>query len=670
MTSRSVRLSLSLIPVSAFVTIGMLSLLPVFAPGASTTRGAALAAHIVSRPAHLGVAGRPEWEWFAGRTPTGEALEVTFESLATAAESTLLIRQADVKHDWAVELNGQRIGSLVRMEADLVQAIAVPAGALRTGANTIRIATTAPGDDVVVHAIRLEAVPLAALFDTATLQVRVNDEDGLPLPARVTIVDANGTLAAVHARAGVRQAVRPGVAYVGTDAARVGLLPGTYRVRATRGPEYGMDEKTIVVRHGDAPDLVLRLRRQVQTAGWVAVDTHIHSLEASGHGDASIAERALTLAGEGIELAIATEHDRATDYASAVAAMGVGRFVTPVVGTEVTTRTGHFNVVPSFPSLAILNHPHDTHSAFTPFAPANFNAATGASRGLARSFTAMEVVNSGAMRSDWMEPIRSWFTLLKRGRHITPIGASDSHDVSRFIVGQGRTYVRVADSDPGRVPVAAALASLSAGRVVVSLGLIAHARIGEAGPGELVARGQARTVVARVAGATWVRADRVALFINGHEAAHQDVAPIMSGRVEKAAVTWPLPSRLHDYFVVVIANGVGVTNPAWAIPTPYQPTTPVWSPVVFGLTAPIYVDADGDGVFTSARDYATRLVATDAGLPALLAALADHEPAVSSHAAELLEAQGVDPGGSPMRDALASAAPVVRDGVARYLAAR
>lgn len=668
MTPRPVRLSLFALTL-ANALLGAW-LLPVPAGGVATLRAAVPAHVIVSRPVHLGLAGSPEWDTFAGRTPTGDALVVTFDAQSNATESTLLIRQADVKQDWFVELNGQPIGSLVRMEADLVQAIAVPAGTLRTGANTIRVATKSSGDDIVVHEIRLEPVPLTALFGMATLQVRVNGENGMPLPARVTIVDAAGALAPLLGSSTLRQAVRPGVVYAGTDGARVGVLPGTYTVRATRGPEYGMDETRIVVRQGDAPRVALRLTRQVQTDGWVAADTHIHTLEASGHGDASIAERALTLAGEGIELAIATEHDRATDYASAMAAMGVARWATPVVGTEVTTRTGHFNVVPSFPPLAILNHPHDTHSAFTPFARANFNVATGASRGLARDFTAMEVVNSGAMRSDWMEPVRSWLALINRGRRVTPVGASDSHDVSRFIVGQGRTYVRVADGAPGRIAVDAALASLASGRVVVSLGLIAQARVGDAEPGDLVARGDARSVVARVAGATWVRADRVALLINGNEVTHAVVAPVMSGRVEKAAVTWPLPARRHDYFVVVIASGPGVTDAAWAIPKPYQPTTPAWSPVVFGLTAPIYVDADGDGVFTSSREYAARLVAGHRDLPALVAALGDHDAVVSSHAAELLESRGVDPAGSAMRDALGSAAPAVRDGVASYLAAR
>ncbi len=630
---------------------------------------------LLAAPAHLGVAGRPEWEWFAGRTPSGESLTLTFEARANTTEQTLLIRQQDVKEGWTVALNGQALGPLVRMEADLVHALAVPTGALADGANTLTITSKTPTDDVVIHSVRLAPLPRATLLGSASLRVRVTGDDGRPLPARVTIVDADDALAALLALGHGRQAVRPGVAYIGEDAAHVGVEPGTYRVRATRGPEYGMHEMTVSVGAGQPRDVALRLSRQVATDGWVAADTHIHTLEVSGHGDASLQERALTLAGEGIELAIATEHDRPTDYAPALTAMGVSRLVTPVIGTEVTTKTGHFNVFPATArpetAVAVLNHPHDTHSAFTPFARAHFNSATGASRDLPQAFTAMEVVNSGAMRSDWMEPIRSWFALLNRGLRITPIGASDSHDVSRFIVGQGRTYVRAADDDAGRVPVDEAVASLRAGRVVVSLGLFAEARIGTARPGDLVRAAEARAVDVRVSGATWTRADRVALWVNGLETAQQSIGEAAGARVRKASLRWPLPRRRHDYFVVVVAQGPGVTDPSWAIPTPYQPATPAWRPVVFTLTAPIYVDADGDGVFSSAREYASRLVeAHGASLPALFKALADHDAVVSSHAAELLEVRGVDVDGPEARAMLATAAAPVRQGIERYVAAK
>ena len=500
--------------------------------------------------------------------------------------------------------------------------------------------------------------------------MRVTGADEQPLPARITIVDAIGALTPLVARAGGNIAVRPGVVYAAGDPIQVGLLPGIYRVRATRGPEYGIDETTLTIRGGETRDVALRLSREVPTPGWVAVDTHIHTLELSGHGDATVAERAVTLAGEGIELAVATEHNRSADYSTALAATGTAAHVTAVPGNEVTTPRGHFNVFPTNEAVAVLNHPHDTHSAFTPFARANFNAVTGASRGLARTFSAMEVVNSGAMRSDWMEPIRSWFALLNRGLRITPIGASDSHDVSRFIVGQGRTYVRVEDTKPGQIAVEQAVDAIRGGHVVVSLGLFPQIRMGTAGPGDLVNTADASHIEARVSGATWTRCDRVALFVNGKAAAQELVPPASQERIEKAVVNWPLPRRRHDYFVVAIASGPGVTDASWAIARPYQPTSPTWQPPVFGLTAPIFVDADGDGAFTSARGYAQRLVDTHAALPDLLAALADYDAIVSSHAAELLEAKGMTLDNDPARAALAAATPEVREGVTAYLSAR
>jgi hypothetical protein len=634
-----------------------------------TTGTAAPAQSLLFHPVHLGMAGRPEWDSFSGSVPSGEALTVTFEARPNDGEYSLLIHQADVKQEWRVEINGAQVGSLVRMEADLVQVLAVPSATLRAGSNTLRISSSTPTDDVLIGTVRLEPVPPSQLL-TSRLHVRVTGTDEQPLPARITIVDAIGALTPLVARPGGNVAVRPGVVYVAGEPVQVDLLPGTYRVRATRGPEYGMDETTVTVRAGDTAAVALRLRREVATPGWVAVDTHVHTRELSGHGDATVAERAVTLAGEGIELAIATEHNRSATYTAALAATGTAAYVTAVAGNEVTTPRGHFNVFPANEAVAVLNHPHDTHGAFTPFARANFNAVTGASRGLARTFTAMEVVNSGAMRSDWMEPVRSWFALLNRGLPITPIGASDSHDVSRFIVGQGRTYVRAADTRPGQIDVAEAVDGIRRGRVVVSLGLFAQIRIGSAGPGDLVNAADTPHLEAHVSGATWTRCDRVALFVNGREMAQHVVAPASQQRAEKAVVHWPLPRRRHDYFVVVIASGPGVTDASWAIARPYQPTSPAWRPVVFGLTAPIYVDVDGDGVFTSARDYAQRLVDMHAALTDLLAALAGYDAIVSSHAAELLATKGVALDDEAARAALAKAAPEVREGITAYVNAR
>lgn len=630
----------------------------------------AFAQPLLPAPVYLGVSGSPEWDTFAGRTPAGTAFEHTFEGRTNTREHTLLLRQVDVKETWAITLNDRSLGTLVRNEADLVHAVAIPPETMRHGANILRI-TSKLRDDIVLERIELIDTPLTEAIDRARLHVTVVGDDGQPVPARVTIVEGDGALAALQPVAGSRQAVRPGVAYTGGDRVQVGLRPGIYRVRATRGPEYDAPEQTVTVAAGHTTNVRLALARVVPTPGWVAMDTHVHTRELSGHGDATVAERVLTLAGEGVELAVATEHDRPADYARAADDAGVATRLTTIVGSEVTTRTGHFNVFPAdAPAVQVLNHPHDAHGGFVPFARPHFNVVTGASSGLARPFTAMEVVNSGAMRSDWMQPVRSWLALLNRGARITPVGASDSHDVSRFIVDQGRTYVRVDDARPGAIPVGAALDAIREGRTVVSLGLFVEAHVGEAGPGDMARASGPVTIEARVLGPGWMEADRVALWVNGEETDVVAIDAAAAAGVEKASPRWTLPARRHDYQVVVIASGPGVTDPSWAIPKPYQPTTPAWRPIVFGITNAIRVDADGDGVFSSARDYATRLVETHADVRELFGALAAHDAIVAAHAAELLEARGVDPSGHEVRAALVSAPPAVRDGVIRYLAAR
>ena len=58
----------------------------------------------------------------------------------------------------------------------------------------------------------------------------------------------------------------------------------------------------------------------------------------------------LTLAGEGVELPISTEHNILVDYSEPARRMKVARFFTPVVGCEVTTDFGHLNAFPIEPA--------------------------------------------------------------------------------------------------------------------------------------------------------------------------------------------------------------------------------------------------------------------------------------------------------------------------------
>lgn len=642
---------------------------------------------------HLGTPGDPEWEEFAADRPEGPRLELRFESRANAREATLFVRQRDVKLDWDVRLNDRSLGRLMPMEADLVHTLAVPQGALRDGENVLTIGPPPGRDDIVIGEIALDLRPKNQVLSRATLDVQVTESaTGQGLPCRLTVVDEQGVLTPLSVRPDPRLAARPGVVYTADGRARIGLRPGRYTVHATRGFEFGLASQTVTVADAETAHVALALSREVDTTGLVACDTHVHTLSFSGHGDASLDERLVTLAGEGIELPVATEHNRLVDYGTAANRLGLSRWFTPVIGDEVTTARGHFNAFPFRGSetapdhsvegwmkllrgvragdesrVVVLNHPRDLHAGFRPFGPENFNEAAGELRpGV--GFDAMEVVNSGAMQSDLMQLVRDWFALWNQGQSVTAVGASDSHDVTRYIVGQGRTYIACADKDARRIDVGEACRSLREGRAVVSLGLLAGLTVDDQfRPGDLATkRGETLRVAVTVLGPSWTEVDRVELFANGVKVREQAIAG-GSKAGEKARVEWSLPRPRHDVALVAVASGPGVTAPYWPIARPYQPTSKQWSPRVLSVTNPVRIDADGDGSWSPARYYAQLAIEFAGTEPtALFRFLSGFDEAVATQAAALCHPTGGlerDPG---FARALESAPEVVRRGFAAY----
>jgi hypothetical protein len=237
---------------------------------------------------HLGTPGSPEWDWFENDPARPGRLDLSFRATPNRNEATLLVRQDDVKQEWIVELNGQRVGKLFLMEADLTHTIALPAGALRDGDNVLSIIPPRENDDVILREIAIDARPPAEALREATLEVAVEEPDHGPLAARITVVDEQGTLAPLIAAPDETLAVRPGVVYTGSGRARIGVRAGRYTVFASHGFEYGVASQQIEVRAGDSRPIALRITREVATPGFVSCDTHIHTLTHSGHGDATV----------------------------------------------------------------------------------------------------------------------------------------------------------------------------------------------------------------------------------------------------------------------------------------------------------------------------------------------------------------------------------------------
>ncbi len=259
--------------------------------------------------------------------------------------------------------------------------------------------------------------------------------------------------------------------------------------------------------------------------------------------------------------------------------------------------------------VVILNHARDVHSGYRPFGPERHNAATGENLDswLYRA-NAMEIINSGAQQSETLQLFHDWLGLLNRGVVVTPIGASDSHDVSRFIVGQGRTYIQCDDKDPGNIDVKEAASNLVAGRVLVSCGLLVKLTVDDTYvAGDLVPAGAELRATITVLGPSWVEAHDVALYANGAKIREAKISGARRGGV-KWAETWKLPRFKHDVHLAAVATGPGVTELYWPVARPYQPTSSDVNRQVIGMTGAVWLDADGDGKRTSAFEYARRIV--------------------------------------------------------------
>ena len=470
-------------------------------------------------------------------------LDLRFDSAPNATEFTLLITLRNVMQPWFLEVNGQWLDQLPPAYGVERQSyFSIPAGVLTNGGNTLSFVSENFGREISVGQVRLFRQPLRELLKLRTVAVTVTDDQtGKPVPSRITIVSDQGNLADIFSVSDTNAAVRTGRIYTTGHKTTFELPAGRYEFSATRGMEWGLARKTVTLADGTTT-VDLRLRRQVDTAGFIAADTHIHTLTFSGHGDATIEERMVTLAGEGVELAVATDHNHHTDYEPYQTRLELNPFFTPVTGNEVTTKNGHLNAFPMPPGglvpnhletdwvklvadirlkgakVVIFNHPRYPDPQNNPLTKFRFNRASGDRfNGPAFTFNAMELVNSSSpstvareeLAADPLRLLTDWFAIQNRGEKITGVGGSDSHTVDAP-VGQGRNYIRSSTDDPARLDVDELCRTFLAGDTSVSYGIFAEVTVNQRHhPGDLVRPADGKVQVSlRVAAADWVKPRR------------------------------------------------------------------------------------------------------------------------------------------------------------------
>jgi hypothetical protein len=524
-----------------------------------------------------------EWSSFPAHAKDSQLI-IHFKTTNVSHSKTLALTQTDVNHSWNVILNGNAIGNLGLDEKKMVSYYSIPPETLNKNDNTLIIRSESPNasqsDDIVVGNITLHNKAVENLLAESSLNIHTG------IPSRLTILDETNALQPIQAQTGDTLAIRSGVIYSGTGNFSFSLPAGKYKIYASRGFEYGVDSLLIFMRPGQKFSQNLTLKQEVDLKDWESVDTHVHTLEYSGHGDATMRERILTIAGEGLDYAVITEHNKVVDILDPVKKMKMDSWFTPIAGEELTTSVGHFNLFPvSSPLLAdvknwqqvkesvtrhgeakvvILNHARDEHNGFRPIDTMQLLTAE------QFPVNAMEVMNSGSQQTNPRQLYLDWLGLISRGIILTPVGASDSHDVSRFIVGQGRTYVRKGNL----------VENFLAGKVGVSFGLFT----------ELEVDAELKNVVTvKIYSPSWVKPNKVRLFADGKEIYSSQITirdktgnNIFSRKIN-------IPKISNETILVAVAEGDDPSAPWWPIAKPYQHESPEVNPIVLGLTGPVKI---------------------------------------------------------------------------------
>jgi len=413
------------------------------------------------------------------------------------------------------------------------------------------------------------------------------------------------------------------VVYTVTGQGSVPLAPGHYRVTASRGPEYALSVHQVTIPEGGGAEIMAELRRVVDSQGLVCGDFHQHTV---GSSDAAttIRDRIISNVGEGVEIAVASDHNVVSDFSEAIADLGVGRDIFSIQGNEVTTDTsprpiGHFNVfpverVPDAPGggawdvfalgagdvfalaradgvdrVVQVNHPRSRDNGF--FALSGYDPRTNRGRpGMwAADFDTIEVFNSS--RVDRVPAILTdVYAMWNRGLTPAITGSSDTHSIIGEEPGFPRTCLAIGD-DPSTLTVQSVVDAFKRTRnAFVTNGPYPRLRVEGVDVGGL-ARARRGHVDAEieVQAAPWIDVRSIQLVVNGEPDEPIVVAPPADGEPPVVRHHGTVRLRLRrDSWIQLVVRGDRPLSPVVQHDPPDGP---------LALTNPIWVDVDGNGRF-------------------------------------------------------------------------
>jgi hypothetical protein len=385
-----------------------------------------------------------------------------------------------------------------------------------------------------------------------------------------------------------------------------------------------METKIIEIFQDKTEELIFRIDKVVNTDDLISVDPHMHTIYSDGTVD--ISERIKSVVAEGVDVAVATDHNYINDYKPSLRKLGLNKYLATIVGNEVTTGgVIHFNTFPLLQrgdepnngainprrdtatpmfqdsrkndpeALLQVNHPRSGRIGYFN----NFNldpeSASAADKNLDLNFDVLEALNGPYFYSTNEQSIKDWLNLMNRGYFFPIVASSDSHTIDGGHPGYSRTYVYYNGKKGDDLDVATLIGAMKKGHCFATNGPLVDLKInGTHIPGDsFTAKDGKVDIRIKVESAPWISVEEVRLIINGKR---KVVFPVDNedNPVVKFSGSISLPLE-KDCYIAAEVMGNKSLFPVHQARARYGLKENATIP--YAVTNPVFIDVNGNGKF-------------------------------------------------------------------------
>ena len=157
--------------------------------------------------------------------------------------------------------------------------------------------------------------------DTGKLKFDIKDSGDKNVAAKLSFYDKSGKLIRTH--------------YTASGNEEILCAPGEYDIVVTKGYEYQFVKKGITIEANKTAEVSVILNRVIDTTGYLSTDTHVHA-SPSPDNVISIKDRIITVAAEGLDISITTDHEFLNGWQSGIDEAKLNSVLINYPGEEVT----------------------------------------------------------------------------------------------------------------------------------------------------------------------------------------------------------------------------------------------------------------------------------------------------------------------------------------------